>query len=69
MLGQRIEYAADVREKYVELGPSRHVILSPHQSVQRQQIQTGYGEKAQEAQRGGYRFSSCHEAFGDRPGE
>lgn len=49
MLGQCFKYAANIRKKYVELGPSRHVILSPHQSLQRQQIQTGYCEKAQEA--------------------
>ena len=36
MLGQRLEHAAGSREKYVELGPSRHLILSPHQSLQRQ---------------------------------
>lgn len=54
MLGQCFEHAADVREKYVELGPSRHVIMSPHQSLQRQQIQTGYREKAQEARTRGY---------------
>lgn len=69
MLGQCPEYAANLCEKYVELGPSRHIILSPHQSLQRQPVQTGHGEKAQEARARGYRFSPRHEAFGNRPRE
>lgn len=65
MLGQRIEHAAYLCEKHVELGPSRHLVLSPHQGLQRQQIQTGYCEKAQEARARGYRFPPYHEAFGN----
>lgn len=69
MLGQCLEYAANLCEKYVELEPSRDIILSPHQSLQRQWIQAGYREKAQEARARGHRFPPCHEAFGNRFGE
>ena len=69
VLGQRLEHAANLCEERVELGPSRHIFLPPHQSLQRQQIETGYCEETREAPTRAHRFSPNHEAFGDRFGE